>query len=124
MATPVWPAGLPDSLLRGYRQRWPDQVLRSRKDSGRTQRRRRSRYAPRVFSGQVDLKAHPDPAQDQVAIWRAFFETDLDYGVRQFEWTDPHDGAVIRFQIDTQQEPQAVQQGSVHILTLTLEAVS
>ena len=124
MATPVWPASLPDSPLKGYRVRWPDQVLRSQMDSGRSKRRRRSRYEPRVFEMAVDLKTHPDPAQDQLAIWRAFFEETLAYGTLAFDWTDPDDGAVLRFMIRTDREPRTTRRGSVHLLQLTLEAVS
>ena len=117
---PTWPAPLPDSLLRGYRVTYPDQVLRSPMTSGRAKTRPRSRYIRKTIAGSIDLKTHPDPAQNQVKIWEDFFFNDLAAGALAFDWTDPDDGTQVWFEIMTSSEPTRQQEGTVHILTLTL----
>lgn len=81
---PAWPSNLPDFVLRdGYEEGFKDLVVRTKMDTGTTKRRRRFSDGP---------EAHTFPIQftnNELDIFKAFYEDDLSAGALSFTKTHP-----------------------------------
>lgn len=91
MATPVWPASLPQTLRLGLHGAGIDDRIVFESDSG----------PPRVAvhttaSGKIWTPAPMVMGETQWGLLETFYETTLFRGVRAFEWTNPWPGAGVK----------------------------
>lgn len=88
----VWPATLPQSLLlRGYEERFQDNVLRSPIEGGPPKQRRLYTNVPRSVTGVQLLNG------TQLAALETFYYTTLRSGVVAFTWTLPNSPVLRAF---------------------------
>lgn len=94
MSDPVWPATLPQLILRaGYAESVPDQAIETPTDAGPGKVRRRQTGTQR----QIKASIHCTPAQ--MDIFEAFYLGTLAGGTLNFTWTHPRTQAAasLRF---------------------------
>jgi hypothetical protein len=90
MAT--WPGGLPDFenfLTDSYRETAPDNVIRTQMDYGPDKVRQRGTAAPTIFTGDMIL------TEAEVATFRTFFDSTINYGADAFDAVHPRTAAAI-----------------------------
>ncbi|MEW6263386.1 MAG: hypothetical protein AB1641_09930 [Thermodesulfobacteriota bacterium] len=90
MAT--WPATLPQELeVRGFKEEFPNALLRTPMDSGPPKQRQRFTAAPTPITGQQTLTTA------QRATLYTFFVDTLGHGADVFDWVHPVTGAACEF---------------------------
>jgi len=80
---PTWPVTLPTQPNGDFSETPPDLLLRSEMDAGPDKVRKR--YTAGVREFEVEYKFLPE----QMDIWEAFYEDDLDDGANSFTWPHP-----------------------------------
>lgn len=115
----IWPETLPQKFLaRGYDERTPNNVIRSKMDQGPDKVRRKSTDAPWVFSGFIRID------ESQVPIWLEFYYTTL-MEVRSFTFPHPRTGDPITVRVFNNSESapplRAVSANGKYELQLALE---
>ena len=91
MAIALWPATLPQDVLRGYGFAFPRLREGFGTDVGPGKSRRRFTSNVEPFDLRVRL------TRAQVPILRAFYTDTLDGGTQPFEWIDPIDKTTATF---------------------------
>jgi len=83
-----WPATLPQGLLKSsFSDGPPDNLLRTQMEAGPAKVRRRTTAGVRPLSGAMRVTAA------QWAIFKTFFDTDLQSGALSFAFPDPDNEA-------------------------------
>lgn len=86
MSIPTWPDTLPQNLLMdSYEETAPDVLIKSNMETGPAKVRRR------VTASVRPVKGHQIMTQEQLGIFKAFFNDTLYGGSMRFTWTDPTD---------------------------------
>ena len=86
----VWPASLPQYLMeQGYQEKFRDNRILTPMDVGPPKVRRRGTSAMAPISGQEKLTA------TQLETLRTYFETTLNDGTDEVEWTHPTKGGTV-----------------------------
>lgn len=96
MSNPIWPVGLPQDVLKGYRRGGAiNAVIASPVSLGKPKTRPRYTSAPRRLDVTVMLDSRAE-----VATWETFWFETIAYGALPFDWVDPLDESTVTFQID------------------------
>lgn len=84
MSIPTWPETLPQALLMdSYEESAPDVLIKSNVETGPAKVRRRVTAAIRP------IKGHQIMNDEQLGIFKVFFNSTLYGGAMRFTWTDP-----------------------------------
>ena len=118
MAIALWPADLPQDVLRGYSFRFAALSVSSPTDQGPGKKRRRFTGNSRPFTVTARL------TRAQVPVLETFWATTLAGGVLPFEWRDPIDKSsrVFRFRGDDPPAPRH-EAGNEYRVELALDAL-
>lgn len=91
MAT--WPGGLLQSPMReGFSQSFEDNLLRTNMDAGVAKQRLRTTSGPKTVRCKVFLNDATD-----LSTFTTFFNTTINYGADEFEWTDHVEGGTVNY---------------------------
>ncbi|MGE0256925.1 MAG: hypothetical protein AB7N54_20245 [Alphaproteobacteria bacterium] len=116
MPNAEWPGELPDDVLvEGYREAFPDLLVRTEMDAGPAKVRRRFTAAVRPLSVRLDLD------REQVDDLDEFFSDDLEHGALPFDWTHPRTGDAVTFRFTRPPEIRPDGDGTVWLAELQLE---
>ena len=118
MALAIWPAGLPQDVLRRYSFAFPTLSVSSPTDQGPGKKRRRFTGNSRPFTVTVRL------SRAQVPVLETFWSETLAGGVLRFEWIDPLDktSQIFRFRGDDPPAPRH-EGGNEYRVDLALDAL-
>ncbi len=111
---PIWPVTLPQQLLvKDYTETMADTSIRTSMESGPAKVRKRTSAAIRPVRGSLILTAA------EVAIFKAFYITDLSGGALRFDWVDPITAAAVEMRFT--ETPGWSSQGNLFRVSLSLE---
>jgi len=97
MATPTWPASLPQKpLISGFSQSPQDNRVSFRPDVGPPIERRRATVRMQLYKMQF-----PPMTATQLATFEAWFHDDLADGSLHFLWADPVSGTSYKWKIES-----------------------
>lgn len=104
----TWPAGLPFFVSRdAYRRSGAaDGFIESSVSVGKPKRRRRTSVVQKPFRGRIN-----NITSAELAIFEAFFETDLVNGMLEFEATDPVTQSLRNYRFVAGRPPVIVPKG-------------
>lgn len=115
---PAWPASLPSYVLEGgYQEKFQDQTVESKMDTGPAKIRRRFTKAIRFIS--CSMLCTPS----QVTDFETFWQTDCKGGSISFTWVHPRTRAATTFRFRSPAPTYSVTGGTNVTINFTLEVV-
>src|SRR5690606_14120210 len=85
----TWPATLPAPLNGGFRELWPNNIIRTQMDKGPPKVRRRTTANVATLQMQFLMSTA------QVSTLETFFQGDAAYGAAAFDFTHPRTGSTV-----------------------------